>query len=51
MEDEGNWVTLEEKNIARIAQAALHKLPGKSSLNVTNDYPISSQEVLFSLCF
>ena len=27
------------KNIARIAKAALHKLPGKSSLNVWSVFP------------
>ena len=29
-----------DKNIARIAKAALHKLPGKSSLNVRSVRPV-----------
>ena len=49
MGDEGYWVTL-EKNIAIIAQAALHKLPGKLSLNVRSVCPLYSFFLVCPVC-
>ena len=49
-DDEGTSCSLFElhsfsKNIARIAKAALHKLPGKSSLNVSFVCPVMNLSV------
>ena len=38
-----------ERNIARIAKAASHKLPGKSSLNVSFAFPVLSCPVLLTI--